>query len=459
MKSIRPRFLLVSGFVIALSLAATAFAFTYLFERALERQIDADLTNIVNQIAAGLDFDAQGKLKEPAGLADKRFHNAYGGLYWQIDDFETGDVLRSRSLWDFVLALPEDTHDAGAIHRYYLPGPDQGEVYAQERSLIVATPTGARSIRIAVAIDKTALSNGSTQFAYDLIPYLATLGLFLLTASAFQLAWGLKPLAGVSNDLKHLADQPNRRLDRSYPLEISHLVDAVNGLLDAQEKTIEQSRKRAADLAHGLKTPLTVLANNAEKLRARGLEEMAEEISTLVKTMEANITHELARSRIAAGPGYRKSDANLSETLSVIARTLAKTPKGESVKWRTNVPPDVWVKIDPNDLRELLGNILENAVKWAAGEVVVIAAVHGATVRLSVEDDGPGIATDKITEMMDRGKRFDEKIPGTGLGLAIVRDIAEAYGLTLTIQNRQTNGLCVVTELPLAVSHAGHSGT
>ncbi len=450
MKSIRPRFLLVSAIVIALALTATEFAFTYLFQRSLERQIDDELTNLVNQIAAGLEFRPDGSLRPPGGLSDRRFDTAYGGLYWQIDDPETDAQLRSRSLWDSVLQLPADTHDVGTIHRYYLPGPDKGEVYVQERSLVVATPTGARTIRISVAIDKAAMDSIKTQFTFDTVPYLVVLGLFLLAASALQLTLGLRPLTRVSSDLKELRIRPNKRLVGPYPREIEHLVDAVNGLLDTQERTIEKSRARAGDLAHGLKTPLTVLETDAENLRREGNEEMASEILGLVRTMEAHVNHELARSRIAPGPEHRFSDGNPGETVSNIARTLSRTPRGESVAWTLDVPAGVLVKVDPNDLRELIGNILENAVKWAAGEVTVRGAVKNGNIELKFEDDGPGIATEQIDQMMDRGKRFDEKTPGTGLGLAIVQDIAEAYRLPISIQNRQTHGLCVIVQLPIA---------
>lgn len=450
MKSIRPRFLLVSAVIIALALTATAFAFTYLFERGLMRQVDNELTNLVNQIAAELEFEADGSLKPPGGLSDRRFETAYGGLYWQIDDPEADDQLRSRSLWDFVLPLPEDTHEVGTIHRYYLPGPENGEVYAQERSLVVATPTGVRTIRISAAIDKAAMDSVKTQFAFDTVPYLAVLGLFLLAASALQLTLGLRPLTRVSEDLKELRVRPNKRLVGPYPKEIGHLVDAVNDLLDTQERTIEKSRARAGDLAHGLKTPLTVLANHADILRRDGNEEMACEISDLVQTMEAHVSHELARSRIAPGPEHRFSDGNPGETVSDIARTLSRTPSGESIAWELDVPAGTLVKVDPNDLRELIGNIMENAVKWAAGKVSVRGVVKTGFIELRIEDDGPGIATEQIEQMMDRGKRFDEKTPGTGLGLAIVQDIADAYRLPINIQNRQTRGLCVIVQLPIA---------
>ncbi len=448
MNSIRTRFLILSFAIIALALTATGFMFSYLFELGIKNRVDAELVNLGNQIASQLEFDADGAIKAPTGLSDTRFNAAYGGLYWQIDDPDNGDQLRSRSLWDFTLALPEDTHDAGTIHRYDLDGPEGSKLYAQERSLIVATPTGARDIRICIAIDKASLVSATSDFVKNLIPYLLVLGALLLATSAIQLTFGLKPLIKLSEDVDKIQEHPNQRLNVEYPTEVAPLVVAVNSLLSNREKTIEKSRSRAADLAHGLKTPLTVLANNAGKLKDLGKTEIASEISAMVQVMQSHIDHELARSRISPAPEHRSSDANLGEVIGALTRTLEKTPKGSGIKWTVNGYADFDVKIDPNDLRELAGNILENAVKWSKDEVITTISRSGNFAEITVEDDGPGIDPAQIQQMTDRGMRFDEKTPGTGIGLAIVHDIVEVYGLKMSIQNRQSNGLSIKLLLP-----------
>lgn len=450
MKSIRPRFLLLSAIIITLALTAAALAFIVIFERNIERRIDAELTSWGNQIAANLSFDQEGKLLPPDELSDMRFSTAYGGLYWQIDDPLQDDPLRSRSLWDFVLDLPRDQHDAGAIHVYNLPGPENTELHVQERSLIVATPVGSRSIRITLATDRAALTLARDRFVQDILPYVIVLGVFLLAASAFQLSLGLRPLSRVSSDLKLIEEAPGKRLDGQYPREISELVSAVNSLLDANEKTITKSRSRAADLAHGLKTPLTVLANNGEKLRKAGKIEMANEIASMCAVMQSHVDHELTRSRIAEVSVMGTARTDFAMILDEVRRTLGKTPKGEYLEWKREGDMTHIVRIDPHDLRELIGNILENAVKWTTGMIMVRAKKEGDFLQVSIEDDGPGVASDKIDQLTARGKRFDETISGTGFGLSIVQDIVENYNLPFSIQNRQTNGLIVTVGLPLA---------
>lgn len=456
MRSLRPRFLLVSGITIAGALLATAFVFVYLFEQNMEQRVDSELTNLMNQIAAGLEYTNDGSIKAPAQLLDQRLQNAYGGLYWQIMDEQTGATLRSRSLWDYVLPLPNDIHDAGSFHRYVLPGPGQGDVYVQERSLVVATPVGTRTIRIAAAIDQRELESAKQQFAVDTIPYLVVLGLLLLAASALQLAIGLKPLTAISRDLDAIRDRKHRRLQGHYPEEIRRLVDALNQLLDSQEHTLNRARARSADLAHGLKTPLTILRNHARTLIQRGESVLGSEIGEMVQVMEAHVSYELARSRMAPAPEHRKADAIPLDIVLSLVKTLQRTPKGEHIDWQTDVPGDKSVEVDPDDLRELLGNLLENASKWARSKVTVVGRVKTDRLVLSIEDDGPGIDTAKIAEMADRGKRFDQTVPGSGIGLAIVRDIADIYRLPYRIQNRQDSGLSITIELPLgALAVAG----
>jgi signal transduction histidine kinase len=284
----------------------------------------------------------------------------------------------------------------------------------------------------------------------DILPYVIVLGAFLLAASAFQLSLGLRPLSRVSSDLKLIEEAPGKRLDGEYPREISELISAVNSLLDAKEKTIAKSRSRAADLAHGLKTPLTVLANNADKLRKAGNADMAGEIASLCSVMQNHIDHELTRSRIAEASSLGIAKAEFTSVMDEIQRTLAKTPKGENLNWKREGDMAFTVRIDPHDLRELIGNIVENAVKWTSGTIMIKAKKTDGFLQVSIEDDGPGVASDKIDQMTTRGKRFDETISGTGFGLSIVQDIVENYKLPFSIQNRQTSGLLVTVGLPIA---------
>ena len=270
MNSLRVRFLLISALSIALALTAAGFIMIRLFEKNLERRVETELTNYVNQIAVELVFDKEGQLLPPKNLLDRRFNLAYSGLYWQIDDLSKDRQLRSRSLWDFALPLPDNPHGAGEVHRYFLDGPEESTVIVEERELVVATPHGVRSIRISAAMNYETITSARSQFTLDVIPYLFVLGVFLLLGSAVQLTLGFKPLKNVQSGLIAVRERRKLRLEGDFPTEIKPLTETMNQLLASQGETIERARKQAANLAHGLKTPLTVLTNDARKLEALG---------------------------------------------------------------------------------------------------------------------------------------------------------------------------------------------
>jgi len=443
MLSIRSRFLIVTIISLTLALSFAGWVFIRLFTNNLEAQIDTELTGHLNRLAGTLSFADDGTLNRPESPADNRFLTAYGGLYWQIEDESRSVRLRSPSLFDYALPLPDDRHERGTIHHYRLPGPDDTDVQVQERQIRFPTPTGPRELRIAVAIDAAQLDSAAKHFALVILPYMIALAVFLVAMSVSQLSFGLRPLSDLARDMIAVRERRKDRLAGAYPAELKDLVDQLNAYMDSQAKTVAKARARAADLAHGLKTPLTVLANDALTLRDKGEVELADEIETLVDTMQSHVEHELARSRIAQTPDQRRSDADLAKIVSELVRTLKRTPDGEHLKWSVLVPDDELLPIDPHDLRELIGNILENATKWAKSTVTITSTRQGAQRVVAVEDDGPGVDADKIATLTTRGQRLDHQKPGTGLGLAIVNDICDVYGITLSIENKEDGGLRV----------------
>lgn len=443
MQSIRSRFLLVSLVSVVLALVMASVVMVSLFTRNLETRIDDELTGHIDNIAGALRFAADGTLQLPERPVDRRFEEPYGGLYWQVEDDARKSELRSASLWDYSLPLPEDEQETGAIHRYRLPGPEGSSLIVQERKIVFAAPDGRRAIRVAAAIDGSVVSDARRAFAFDIIPYMVALAVFLIAASLAQLTYGLRPISSVSEGLDRIRERKAERLAGTFPRELRGVVAAVNQLLDAQSRLIDKARARAADLAHGLKTPLTVLSNDAATLRERGDTEMADELSHLAGVMKAHVEHELTRSRIAASADLRKSDADLAASLGIIVRTLKRTPRGEALDWDIEVTTGIEVGIDPLDLQEMLGNILDNAVKWGRSAIRVRAEKRDERPVLTIEDDGPGADPAGLRTIMQRGTRLDLKTPGTGIGLAIVRDIADVYGLDIEAENVAADGFRV----------------
>lgn len=450
MNSLRVRFLFISAISIALALTAAGFVMIRLFEKNLERRVEVELTNYVNQIAVELVFDKEGQLLAPENLLDRRFNLAYSGLYWQIDDLSKERQLRSRSLWDFALPLPDNPHGAGEVHRYFVDGPEESTVIVEERELVVATPHGVRSIRISAAMNYETITSARSQFTLDVIPYLFVLGIFLLLGSAVQLTLGFKPLKYVQSGLIAVRERRKLRLEGDFPAEIKPLTETINQLLASQGETIDRARKQAANLAHGLKTPLTVLTNDARKLESMGEVEMALELQSLANTMRMHVDYELARSRITPEQNQRKSDGNPFQIIAEIINTLRRMPKGEDIQWTISMPDNFSVTVDPDDLRELVGNIIENALKWAKSTIDVTGTRDGATLTLSIEDDGAGLEPKLIDSIMQRGIRHDQKTPGSGIGLSLVHEICAVYGIDLTIENRKSHGLCVTLEFEIA---------
>lgn len=447
MQSIRGRFLLVSLISVLVALAMASLVLVLLFTRNLEARIDAELSGHINNIAGALRFAEDGRLDLPDRPVDRRFDEPYGGLYWQVEDDERASELRSASLWDFTLPLPDDAQETGSIHRYKLPGPEGTDLIVQERKIIFAAPAGERAIRIAAAIDASVVSDASRAFAFDIIPYMLALAVFLIAASLAQLTFGLKPISSVTTALDRIRERKAERLEGRFPQELKGVVGAVNQLLYAQAQLIEKAKSRAADLAHGLKTPLTVLSNDAETLRERGEVAIADELAHLADVMQAHVEHELTLSRIAANASLRRSDANIAEAVDLIVKTLRRTPRGEGLKWHIAVPTHLVVGVDPHDLQELLGNILDNAVKWSRTEISIKASNQDQRTVLIIEDDGPGADPAGLRTMMERGTRLDLQTPGTGIGLAIVRDIAAVYDLSVEITNRPVGGLRISISL------------
>lgn len=443
MHSIRGRFLIVSAASVFVAMVLATIVFVSIFTRNLERRIDEELTGHINLFAGTLRFAPDGNLELPDRPADRRFTEPYGGLYWQVEDDQNKRQLRSPSLWDYVLPLPADLHEPGAVHRYTLPGPDGGELIVQERQIIVAAPEGPRPVRVAAAIDESVLAEARRDFTLDIIPFMAVLAAFLIAASLAQLTFGLRPVSSVSAGLNRIRERKAERLTGRFPKELQEVVAAMNRLLDAQSVIIQKARTRSADLAHGLKTPLTVVANDAATLKERGQTEIGDELAHLAGVMQAHVERELARSRIAATAELRASDADLAIAVNRIVRTLKRTPKGADLAWQVDVPPAVTVEVDPHDLEELLGNILDNAVKWARSTISVRVCRDAAGHRLVIEDDGPGADPAGLKQMLERGVRLDSQKPGTGIGLSIVKDIASVYDLTIEITNRDAGGLRV----------------
>ena len=449
-RSLRLR-LIVGGVVaILIALTVAGAGLVFLFKRHVTRTIGDDLNVYLNQLIAGIDVDAQGRIVVTRPPADPRFAEPLSGLYWQIAD-DRGQMLRSRSLWDTALTLSADKPAPGEVHLHIMAGPAHSQILVAER-VVSLTEQGDRvPVRVAVAADLARVSKAAAGFSRDLGFALGLLALVLALATAVQVSLGLRPLKALRQGIADVRAGRIDHLPPAAPTEVQPLVEEVNALLDAQEREIERSRGRAADLAHGLMTPLAALTGDARRLRESGQEEIARDIESAAEAMSRQVDRELARAR---SRGAIRRKAGLSTELAPLVRalvaTLTRTPAGARMSFEQQVPDGLSVPFDRTDLAEVLGNVLDNAARHAASRVRVGARSAPVGPEIIIEDDGPGIAPAAQAIAVARGIRLDERAEGAGLGLAIVQDVLEAYGWRLALGKSETLGGLRVMLAPAA---------
>lgn len=427
--SLRWRLLLAGGAAVLAALAGAAIGLAVLFDRHVERVALADLDDRALSLIAMVEQDG-GPPRLRAIPRDPLYDRPFSGHYWQI---WLGDqVLRSRSLWDHVMPV-EDAAPAGARRVLALEGPRDRSLLAIERSLVVGRGPDPVPLRIVVATDREDLEQARQAFFRDLLPYLGLLAALVLAASFMQITIGLRPLARMAERVSALSRGIRPRIGGDLPAEVMPLAGQLDRLLDDRDTELQRARHRAADLAHGFKTPLQALLGDAERLRLRGDTELADSIETVVGAMRRLVDRELTRARIQSG--RNASTARPGEVLEKIVRVLRRTPAGAELDWHVRAPAGLVARIDPDDLTEALGALMENAVRHAFARIEASARISGGEILITIRDDGPGVPDASLEGLLRRGARLDMSGDGQGIGLAIVADIAEAAGGRLDLRN------------------------
>lgn len=419
--SLRLRLVLAGSLAIVLALGIAAIGLSSLFRAHVEQRMQNELLANLDQILAGLDITSNGLavVKTPA---DPRFNRPYGGEYWQI--ILPGKTLRSRSLWDTTLVLGPPPASDGAAYAYSLIGPRQLPLLAMARSVTLPARLGGQKAIVIAAIDQTQLTSAQKSFIADLKPYTLLLALALITAGWIQVTVGLRPLASLGRRVSELQADPARRMGTDWPSDVRLLASKVDGLLDARAVDLERARMRAADLAHGLKTPLQALMGEAGSLRDAGMDAVAKDIEDIVQSMRNTVDRELIRARTQNQTASAR--ANPQHVAAGVVAVVQKTPDGRRISWSIDIPADLCVALDEIDLADALGAVIENAARHAQSKIDITAHRQNDQIVLTVSDDGPGIPADQRDAMLMRFGRADER--GNGLGLAIANEIAVAAG-------------------------------
>ncbi len=456
-RSLSSRLTISSAIVSIVLLAAAGVLLAFLFQAAVERNFDARLRAALDSLLANVAVDGVGTPQLTGELADTRFTLPLSGWYWQVTPLDKDDTpgLASDSLLEQRLQPDQSAlaaRDAEGIASFYLADGNGTTLRAIEQ--VFKLPGSQRDFSFLVAGNFDELKDEVSAFQQALAGILGLLGAGLLLAIFVQVRFGLRPLRGLQKNLTAIREGKAERLEGDFPTEIEPVVEELNLLIQSNVAIIERARTQVGNLAHALKTPLSVLTNEAVAHQGP----LADKIQEQIHVMRDQVSMYLDRARRAARAQGLGAVTEVQPVLDGLARTLQRIHRDKGVEITVRCDPGIKFRGEKQDFEEMAGNLLDNASKWATKKVLVTAEAGKATaiqgriwLTFKVDDDGPGLPADKRVEALKRGRRLDESKPGSGLGLSIVNETAAMYGGSVTLGDAELGGLRVLLRLPAAV--------
>jgi signal transduction histidine kinase len=410
---------------------------------SVEQNFDTQIEYVLTAMIASAEIGPDGEIRMNRPLGDQRFLEPNSGLYWQITG-KDAMPFPSRSLWDRALSPPAGHKDQAVHFRNSDEFPDE-PLRIAERS--IKLPDSDVAWTFMVAQSRNSLDAQIQELRSVLVTSFFLLALGLIILAALQTFYGLWPLRAVRMAIAQMRSGKESRVTDALPDEVMPMVNELNALLDHNEKQAEESRRHAGNLAHALKTPLTVIMNSATAQAP----DISETVIREATTMRRQVDHHLARARAVGRRGHSHSRAVVWGSLESVERAVGRLYA--HVRLDMAGDKEVAARVERQDLDEMLGNLIENAAKYGGGSVFVTVEDAGDFVEMIIEDDGQGIPESERERLFDRGARLDTSKPGTGLGLAIVRDVVEIYGGTVALEKSEDlGGLLVRLRLPKAMS-------
>jgi signal transduction histidine kinase len=437
--SLTRRMIGVAALWISVLLLTGGFALDRILTTSIVRNFDDQLTYVLNAMVAASEIGPDGEVRFNRPPADQRFIEPYSGVYFQVSG-ESADTFPSRSLWDRRLRVSTD--DFNLQPNIYDSNEFAGEpLRIAERDIIL--PGSEVRWRFQVAQSREMIDSQITEVRSTLIWSFAALGAGLLVLAALQTIYGLWPLRRVQREVVAIRSGTKQRISDAFPTEIQPLTEEINQLLAHSEAQAEEARRHAGNLAHALKTPLTVITNEATAHTPN----LADTVCREAALMRRQVDHHLARARAIGRRSSAQARARVWESVGAVQRAVDRLYEGVTVDITGDKRAEV--RVERQDLDEMIGNLVENAAKYGSGRVFITVERHDSAVDVVVEDDGKGIPENERVSIFDRGARLDTGKPGTGLGLAIVRDVAEIYGGQVTLeQSEDLGGLLARLRLP-----------
>jgi len=430
--SLTRRMIGVSAVWISVLLLIGGYALDRVLSRSIVDNFDQQLEYVLNAMIAASEIGPDGEVRFTRPPADQRFLEPYSGAYFQISG-KGQETFPSRSLWDRRLNV-DGNHQDVELHKR-----DSSEFEGEPLRILerdVVLPGSKVRWRFQVAQSRDAIDGQIRELRTTLVRSFAVLGLGLLALAALQAIYGLWPLRRVRREVIAIRSGTQTRIAEDFPREVSPLVDEINELLAHSEAQAEEARRHAGNLAHALKTPLTVITNAA----TAHSDDLDRTVIREASVMRRQVDHHLARARAIGRRASAQARATVWTSVKAVERAVATLY--ENVTVDTAGDRSAEVRVERQDLDEMLGNLIENAAKYGGGRVfVTVEAPANGVVSILIEDDGPGIPAAKRSELFTRGTRLDTTgKPGTGLGLAIVRDVAEIYGGSVSLEESEDLG-------------------
>jgi len=437
----------------AVALLVAGLILTSLYRQSVERSFDERLTVYLRTLIGTLASQTPTKFTDPGNLGEQRFELPYSGWYWQVRRGKDGPVvLASKSLFNDVL----DFSTAGSQHKTEdatggaLLGPDNQSLRGLDRTIDFGP---GNTYELLVTGNAGDMAEEIAAFTRSTLLTLSVFGLGLIISITAQTRWALRPLDRVRRGLTDLRSGKEARFTGSYPAEIAPLARELNALLESNQQIIERARTQVGNLAHALKTPLSVITNEARSSRGP----LASKVTEQAEIMRQQVTSYLDRARIAARSKVIGAVTEVEPVVGRLVRAMNRIHDDRHLRLISNVPPHSLFRGEQQDLEEIVGNLVDNACKWAKSEVTIGVGYEkpprdDAPGRLlvNIDDDGPGLAPEERAEATRRGRRLDESKPGSGLGLSIVTDLVALYEGKFSLDRSPAGGLRAVIELPAA---------
>jgi signal transduction histidine kinase len=447
-------FVSASAWVVVI-LTITGFVLSSVYRDATERAFDRRLNLYLRTLIAEVATPDEPPDRQFQSLGEPLFELPLSGWYWQITrtDSDKADARVSRSLWDKKLPKLEERGvelSAAGIRVAYVDGPEGQNLRMVERPVDLGSDG---KFLVSVAGDASEIFDETRSFDYYLGGTFVALGVVLLLTTIFQVRFGLAPLKRISESIADIRSGRAERLEGVFPVEIAPLARETNALIDANREIVERARTHVGNLAHAIKTPLSVIVNEAA---AHGQQDpFAHKVLEQADVMRDQVTHHLERARIAARVTIVGTVTEVAPAIEALQRTMEKIHRDRGIAVEVKADPKARFRGERQDLEEMVGNLVDNACKWASSRVFIEALVErasepggGPSLRIIVDDDGRGLSAAERVQVSRRGQRLDESKPGSGLGLSIVVDLAALYGGSLSLGSAPIGGLRAELGLP-----------